>query len=155
MSSSPTQILARRLLRLANRLQRSMTTVMEAQPGSLTDRQAQVLRALGASTRMKDLTEAMQITPAVVTGIVDRLERQGLVRRRPSGTDRRVVVVELTAAGTVARDEAADVMTEALCAALAELTTADELAVVADTLATLERLIERRRAAGSRSPADG
>jgi len=35
-----------------------------------------------------------------VTGLVDRLEARGLVRRRPSAEDRRVKVIQLTPAGS-------------------------------------------------------
>jgi len=34
-----------------------------------------------------------------VTGLVDRLESRGLIRRQPSARDRRVKVLELTPAG--------------------------------------------------------
>jgi len=40
------------------------------------------------------------VTRATVTGVVDSLERRGLVRRVPSLTDRRSTVIELTADGT-------------------------------------------------------
>ena len=41
----------------------------------------------------------LQVHPASVTSAVDRLERQGLVRRIPHETDRRTKLAELTAAG--------------------------------------------------------
>ena len=41
----------------------------------------------------------LQVHPASVTSAVDRLERQGLVRRVPHETDRRTKLAELTAAG--------------------------------------------------------
>jgi len=47
------------------------------------------------------------VTPAVVTGLVDRLERSGFVRRIPGVHDRRVVVVQITEAGRIALDNAA------------------------------------------------
>jgi DNA-binding MarR family transcriptional regulator len=43
--------------------------------------------------------ERLQVHPASVTNAVDRLERDGLVRRLPNPSDRRGVLVELTAAG--------------------------------------------------------
>ncbi len=45
------------------------------------------------------LAEGIEITPAGVTDLVDRLERRGLVRRARDPEDRRAVRVELTAAG--------------------------------------------------------
>jgi DNA-binding MarR family transcriptional regulator len=45
------------------------------------------------------LAAAEGVRSATMTGIVNGLERDGLVRRRPHGTDRRAVQVEATAAG--------------------------------------------------------
>jgi DNA-binding MarR family transcriptional regulator len=45
------------------------------------------------------IAERLQITTPSVTELVDRLERNGLARRRPHETDRRKVLVELTDAG--------------------------------------------------------
>jgi DNA-binding MarR family transcriptional regulator len=41
----------------------------------------------------------LQMSPAAITGRIDTLERRGLVRRLPSPTDRRKVLVELTEEG--------------------------------------------------------
>lgn len=46
------------------------------------------------------LTRGVHLSQATVTGIIDRLERRGLVSRAKSETDKRRVVVNLTAAGT-------------------------------------------------------
>jgi DNA-binding MarR family transcriptional regulator len=46
-----------------------------------------------------------------VTGLVDRLESRGLVRRRPSEQDRRVKVLDLTATGSRLRAQLLDRMT--------------------------------------------
>jgi DNA-binding MarR family transcriptional regulator len=55
--------------------------------------------------RMADLASALDVTPRNVTTLVDGLERDGFVRRRPHATDRRATVIELTdsAHGTVDR----------------------------------------------------
>lgn len=52
------------------------------------------------------LAKATFLGPPTVTGIVDRLERQGLVSRVRAETDRRQVLIALTAAGkrVLARD---------------------------------------------------
>jgi DNA-binding MarR family transcriptional regulator len=47
--------------------------------------------------RMADLASALDVTPRNVTTLVDGLEREGLVQRRPHPTDRRATVIELTA----------------------------------------------------------
>lgn len=49
--------------------------------------------------RLSDLSERMLIRPPSVTGVVDRLERDGLVARRSDPTDQRAKRVGLTRAG--------------------------------------------------------
>ena len=46
--------------------------------------------------KMADLADALAVTPRNVTALVDGLEGEGLVRRVPHSTDRRVTLVELT-----------------------------------------------------------
>jgi DNA-binding MarR family transcriptional regulator len=46
--------------------------------------------------RMADLASALDVTPRNVTTLVDGLERDGIVHRRPHPTDRRATVIELT-----------------------------------------------------------
>jgi DNA-binding MarR family transcriptional regulator len=45
--------------------------------------------------RMADLADALEVTPRNVTSLVDGLEQEGLVRRRPHPTDRRATIVGL------------------------------------------------------------
>ena len=52
---------------------------------------------------MGQLAETLACDASNVTGLVDRLESRGLVRRRSSAGDRRVKVLVLTAAGTRVR----------------------------------------------------
>ncbi|WP_342620607.1 MarR family transcriptional regulator [Rhodoferax sp. GW822-FHT02A01] len=49
--------------------------------------------------RMKDLTRFLMVTGANVTGLTDELERDGLVERSSSPTDRRSWIVNLTPKG--------------------------------------------------------
>jgi DNA-binding MarR family transcriptional regulator len=46
--------------------------------------------------KMADLADQLTVTPRNVTALVDGLEAEGLVRRVPHPTDRRVTLVELT-----------------------------------------------------------
>jgi DNA-binding MarR family transcriptional regulator len=46
--------------------------------------------------RMADLASALDVTPRNVTTLVDGLEREGIVQRRPHPTDRRATVIELS-----------------------------------------------------------
>jgi DNA-binding MarR family transcriptional regulator len=54
---------------------------------------------------MSGLAEALACDASNVTGLVDRLESRGVVRRVPSTSDRRVKVVGLTPAGERLRGE--------------------------------------------------
>jgi DNA-binding MarR family transcriptional regulator len=47
----------------------------------------------------KELAEALGCTPATVTGIVDTMEKKGLVARGPNPADRRSLLVNMTAKG--------------------------------------------------------
>src|SRR2546422_6212196 len=49
---------------------------------------------------MGRLAEALACDASNVTGLIDRLESRGLVRRRPSAQGRRVKVLRLTPAGS-------------------------------------------------------
>ncbi|MFB7516863.1 MarR family winged helix-turn-helix transcriptional regulator [Streptomyces sp. NPDC056144] len=57
------------------------------------------LAGRGGSAAPSELAEDLDLAPASVSGRLDALERRGFVRRTPSTTDRRRVVVELTEAG--------------------------------------------------------
>ena len=62
------------------------------------DYMAQLYRAPDG-LRMKDLSSHLMVTGANVTGMTDELERDGLVLRSSSPTDRRSWIVSLTAKG--------------------------------------------------------
>jgi DNA-binding MarR family transcriptional regulator len=47
----------------------------------------------------KELAAAMGCTPATVTGIVDTMEKKGLVARGPNPADRRSLLVNMTGKG--------------------------------------------------------
>jgi DNA-binding MarR family transcriptional regulator len=57
----------------------------------------------GARARpVRDLVGATGQRPSTLTGVLDRLERRGLVTRTPNPHDRRSILVELTPAGRAA-----------------------------------------------------
>ena len=57
---------------------------------------------------MNELARLLDLDKSSISGLVDRAERRGLVERTPSTTDRRVVLVALTASGrSLASDVAA------------------------------------------------
>lgn len=63
-----------------------------------------VLQALGleGSRSMAAIGQQLRLTPSTMTGIVDRLEDHGLVRREPHSSDRRATVLRLTRKGEAA-----------------------------------------------------
>jgi DNA-binding MarR family transcriptional regulator len=68
------------------------------------------LRFLEQPQTMGRMAELLRCDPSNVTGIVDALEDRELAERKPSAADRRVKVVELTAAGKRLRARAVEEM---------------------------------------------
>ena len=116
-----------------------------------------VLAALEAEgpLPMSRLAEQLDVSDASATGIVDRMERRGLVERQHDTNDRRRVLVHQTAAGTqVFRDIAAH-RREMLTCVLAELTP-DEMAGLLVGMRAMRsaraRVLSQSRACGSTAP---
>jgi MarR family transcriptional regulator, transcriptional regulator for hemolysin len=72
----------------------------ELAPQGVTFRQAQVLGSLALEGRLSqtDLAERMRIEPPTLVGILDRMERDGWIRRGSDKKDRRKKLVEATSA---------------------------------------------------------
>ncbi|MDQ0727994.1 MarR family winged helix-turn-helix transcriptional regulator [Microbacterium sp. W4I20] len=98
-------VLLDRLLLIGELFQRDMARAFDG-TGLTTARVhlLWVLQHAGPSTQ-RDLARLCEVTPRNITGLVDGLEESGHVRRTPHPTDRRSVIVELTAtaAETMAR----------------------------------------------------
>jgi DNA-binding MarR family transcriptional regulator len=67
----------------------------------LTGQQSVVLRLLlnNGSMSSADLSRLMYVTPSNMTGIIDRLEKKGLIERMRKEGDRRVTLILLTDTG--------------------------------------------------------
>ena len=67
----------------------------------LTSAQFDIVATLGNTPGMtcKELGEKTLITKGTLTGVLDRMEMRGLIRRSPSDADRRQVFVALTPQG--------------------------------------------------------
>ena len=67
----------------------------------LTETQSDVLRTLLVFGAMSsaDLSRNLYVTPANITGVIDRLEKKGLVERIRQQADRRVALITLTETG--------------------------------------------------------
>ena len=73
----------------------------------LSPPQGIVLRLLDQPRPMGELAAMMRCDNSNMTGIVDRMEERGLVRRAPAEGDRRVKLIELTEEGARTREEMA------------------------------------------------
>ena len=92
--------LAEALTHASWRLRRA--SVKELAPLGLTFAQSRVLRILarrGEPMRIGDLAARFEVAPRSATSMIDSLEALGLVERRGDPTDRRSVLVGLTAEG--------------------------------------------------------
>ena len=69
--------------------------------GALSFAQMRTLFRIGAEDEITvgELARQAEVTPATITGMLDGLERDGMVVRRRSDEDRRVVLVTLTDQG--------------------------------------------------------
>lgn len=67
----------------------------------LTTAQAHAIEIVGhaGSIKMKDLARKIGVTTGTLTVAVDRLEKKGLLERKPHETDRRSYLIELTPQG--------------------------------------------------------
>lgn len=81
--------------------------------------------ARGDCDTMAALARDQALDPGAMTRALDRLEAKGLVRRVRSLQDRRVVKLELTAAGRAASQHVPPVLSEVLNAHLAGFTEAE------------------------------
>lgn len=99
--------------------------------------------------RITQLAMTEALAQPTVTQLVDKLEGRGFVARGRSAEDGRVVLVEITAAGTAALEAVRVEIRANMRAALADLPDAEltELAHAADTMGSLiEKLLPDRDA---------
>jgi DNA-binding MarR family transcriptional regulator len=66
----------------------------------------------GRPMPMRELAGALRCDNSYVTTVVDSLERQGMVRRLPHPTDRRIKIIELTDAGRLLATRVHDLLDE-------------------------------------------
>ncbi|NEA32653.1 MarR family transcriptional regulator [Streptomyces sp. SID13031] len=99
--------------------------------------------------RLGELTASEQVTQPAITQIVTRLERDGLVERRPDPSDGRAVLVHITEQGTaIVSGRQADRMAR-LTSLADQLTAADRTAIEA-ALPALTRLVELHQTVGDK-----
>jgi len=91
------------LLEITKRTHEVMVVV--AARHDLTAQQVGLLRALDEPVSMRAFAEELSCDPSNVTGLVDRVERLGLVDRVPNPDDRRIRMLTLTPKGRRLRDK--------------------------------------------------
>ena len=103
----------RNLCGLVNAVARQIEGHIRERAGALnlTAPQAVALRELTGPLTMRDLAERMACEPSNATFVIDRLEEQGLVERRPHPSDRRAKQLVLTPEGTTLRDRLIEMLT--------------------------------------------
>lgn len=89
----------------------------------LTETQNDVLRTLLVYGAMSsaDLSRNLYVTPANITGVIDSLEKKGLVMRIRQQTDRRVALVSLTKSGEDLSEQLPDPIENKLISGLVNL----------------------------------
>jgi DNA-binding MarR family transcriptional regulator len=113
----------------------------------LTAPQVGLLRALaGGGLSLKELSARLGLAHSTVSGIVDRLERRGFVRREPDARDRRsTMIVPSEAVRTYVKSAAALHRPESLVEALRRASAEDRARILAG-LTALRRVLERDQA---------
>ena len=106
--------------------------------GAMTLERARILWQLVESPRRSgEIAQRCALAPASVSELVDSLERDGFVRRSEDRSDRRVVVVEITARGRREIERVGELMTAPVAKIIAGLS-AEKRSRLAAALADLQ-----------------
>ncbi len=131
------------MLRLVPRLYRWAAASAQAsrEDHELSLRQLGVISAIreGVSSPGQ-LARRLFVTPAVVTGLLDRLERRGYVRREADPEDRRRLRLALTESGLAVSDAVRQALAESLATELKSVSRA-EMEVLDRALGLMERAV--------------
>ena len=95
-----TKIIAQEIARLVPKLLRGLRAGFIAAPQVTTSQMVTLIRIYEkVTTRVGILSKELHVSAPTITGVVDRLLRNGYLRRTHDKQDRRVVNVELTDKG--------------------------------------------------------
>jgi DNA-binding MarR family transcriptional regulator len=141
--------LSRFIERLSGRFKE--TEALFASRLDVSDRELALLRTLVADGPMitKELGGRFRVPVSTMTGLVDRMERKGLLRRVPGRRDRRSIELEPTPAGTLALREhtrGIEAIARGMLEALPERDQQALIAIVRRVLSRLEGAADRRSA---------
>ena len=97
----------------------------------------------------KEIAQASMVTPSTLTGVVDTLEKDGLIERRRSDTDRRIIRLHLTDAGRQRVAVSADKLSAEFDGLFDHVDPADEPAIRRFLLAAIDRFTAELGAPGA------
>ena len=112
----------------------------------LTTAQFEFLRYVRdhANARVADIATEFAAGVGAISKGTDRLERQGLVARRPNPDDRRSAILQLTVTGRRLVDDADGYVQTRLRELTAASISPEQLAATSETLASLRAVLEER-----------
>lgn len=87
------------------------------------------------------IAKLMMVNSSTITGIIDRLEHKGLVKRMRISTDRRVITIELTKSGKDLAENAPPPIQQKLFDGLSRLSESD-IKTIADSLLNLTEMLD-------------
>lgn len=127
---------AKEIGEIIDNLRRVFQTVNEyskkaKQTAGLTGPQLWTIKVVSelSPVKVSDLARNMYLHPATMVGIIDRLEKKGLVSRTRSESDRRVVLITLTSQGEDLISKAPEVAQGLLVSGLKALPLARQKAI--------------------------
>lgn len=99
--------------------------------------------------RMCDLATRLQLSPSGLTRRLDGLVRMGVVERRPSDLDRRVMLAVLTERGIAYLDEVAPDHVDSVRRHIIDLLSREDMAAMARIFRTIRTALRRPAQPGS------
>ena len=137
-----------RLFHLLSRAQRAVANVAERESLAalgVTPVQLGLLYTLGrdAPVPLAEVGRALDLSPAGLSGLVDRTVAAGLIERRVSETDRRAAELVMTPRGRALRDRSLPLL-DALNARIFDGVPPEHQAIIADFLDSLPDRINRK-----------
>jgi DNA-binding MarR family transcriptional regulator len=113
------------ILHAARRIRTSADAALRESGMSLSA--YKLMRALEHSDQsMREVSDALHVSPRTVTDMIDSLEVRGLVVRRPHPADRRVTLLHLTEEGQRQLAAAATLADQSYAAAISGVTAEDQ-----------------------------
>lgn len=103
----------------------------------------------GGQLRMTELADRVVMPKSRITYRVDQLESRGLIRRNPCADDRRGIAATITEDGRRLLAESASTHVAGVRRYLLDLTSDEELEVIARVLGRVRDLLSVNRASGS------